>query len=91
MSLGKLRELVMDREAWRAVVHGVGHNWVTELNWIIFKEMIIMQLTQFCHFGDTVMKTEQTKKFPVSPGVTLLFKLKTWVFVSNIQDFEHIL
>ena len=29
MGLGGLRELVMDREAWRAVVHGsqrVGHN-----------------------------------------------------------------
>ena len=23
MSLGKLRELVMEREAWRAVIHGV--------------------------------------------------------------------
>ena len=40
MGLGRLRELVMDREAWRAVIHGVAKSWTwlsdwTELNWTL--------------------------------------------------------
>ena len=39
MSLSELRELVMDREAWRAVIHGIAELDMTEwLNWTEYME-----------------------------------------------------
>ena len=48
VSLSELREMVMDREAWRAVIHGVAKSrtqlsgW-TELNWLMKEHCVALQ------------------------------------------------
>ena len=54
VNLSELWELVMDREAWRAAIHGVtkgGHNWATERNWRMRNaERVFMCLITICVF-----------------------------------------
>ena len=38
MSLSELRELVMDREAWRAAIHGVSKSWTRLSDWTELNE-----------------------------------------------------
>ena len=74
MALGGLRELVMDREGWRAVVHGVTKSqtrlsdW-TELNWTVTYETLnkINKLFPF--------EKHEDKKVDILKNVFLLFKL----------------
>ena len=40
MSLGQLRELVMDRDAWRAAIHGVAKSWTRLSDWTELKHLI---------------------------------------------------
>ena len=60
MSMSELRELVMDREAWLAAIHGVAKNqtrlsdWATELNWTEHKTGFIYSLETLFPFSLTL-------------------------------------
>ena len=66
VSLSELRELVMDREAWRAAIHGVAKNrtrlseW-TELNWT---ELVCNGISLFC-FHQSTLKSYLNSIFPL--------------------------
>ena len=48
MSLSELRELVMDREAWRAAIHGVTKSWTRLSDWTeLTEDLLILNHASF--------------------------------------------
>ena len=60
MSFGKLQELVKDREAWHATIHGVTKGWTqlsnwTELNWILSMLLYACWLSVYLLWGNVCL------------------------------------
>ena len=88
VSLSELRELVIDREAWHAVIHGVAKsrtqvtelNW-TELHWIMWCKGDVNQ----CCGGNRFVL------YKYSESTLCVHKTYTMIFINYISNLEKVL
>jgi len=86
MSLGKLQELVMDRKAWRAVVHRVAKSQTRLTNWTELNFFMVELSGLYMMTGKTL-----TRWTFVSKVMSLLFNMQSRLVITFFPRSKHLL
>ena len=87
MSLSELRELVMDREAWCAVIHGVTKNRTQLSNWTELKQNYNDEYSQGLRkIWPKILTYCILKSFYYSYVITILYNILEWELTKNKEN-----